>query len=37
MTPRIERVVTSGTFSFDGGTWPVDNNVWLLGDRKSVV
>ena len=29
---RVERVVTSGTFSLDGGTWDVDNNVWLLGD-----
>lgn len=29
---RVERVVTSGTFSLDGGTWEVDNNVWLLGD-----
>ncbi|MGH4024110.1 MAG: MBL fold metallo-hydrolase [Pseudonocardiaceae bacterium] len=37
MTPRIERVVTSGTFSFDGGTWPVDNNVWLLGDDDQVL
>ena len=25
-------VVTSGTFSLDGGTWDVDNNVWLVGD-----
>ena len=24
---RIDRVVTSGTFSLDGGTWDVDNNV----------
>src|SRR5437763_2266834 len=30
--PVIERVVTSGTFSLDGGTWNVDNNVWLIGD-----
>jgi glyoxylase-like metal-dependent hydrolase (beta-lactamase superfamily II) len=29
---RLERVVTSGTFSLDGGTWDVDNNVWLVGD-----
>ncbi len=27
---RIEHLVTSGTFSLDGGTWEVDNNVWLL-------
>jgi len=25
-------VVTSGTFSLDGGTWAVDNNVWVVGD-----
>jgi len=29
---RVERVVTSGQFSLDGGTWDVDNNVWLVGD-----
>ena len=33
----IERVVTSGTFSLDGGTWEVDNNVWLVGDDREVV
>ncbi|WP_020574726.1 MBL fold metallo-hydrolase [Actinopolymorpha alba] len=37
MSPRIERVVTSGTFSLDGGTWEVDNNVWLVGDDHEVV
>jgi glyoxylase-like metal-dependent hydrolase (beta-lactamase superfamily II) len=33
----IERVVTSGTFSLDGGTWAVDNNVWLIGDEREVI
>ncbi len=33
----IERVVTSGTFSLDGGTWDVDNNVWLVGDDDEVL
>jgi glyoxylase-like metal-dependent hydrolase (beta-lactamase superfamily II) len=33
----IQRVVTSGTFSLDGGTWDVDNNIWLVGDDKDVV
>ncbi|WP_431894031.1 MBL fold metallo-hydrolase [Nonomuraea sp. bgisy101] len=33
----IDRVVTSGTFSLDGGTWDVDNNVWLVGDARSVI
>ncbi|UOQ60305.1 MBL fold metallo-hydrolase [Leucobacter rhizosphaerae] len=34
---RIERLVTSGTFSLDGGTWDVDNNVWIVGDDTEVV
>lgn len=29
--------MTSGTFSLDGGTWDVDNNVWLLGDDAEVL
>ena len=33
---RIDRVVTSGTFSLDGGTWDVDNNVWVVGDDDEV-
>lgn len=34
---RVEKLVTSGTFSLDGGTWEVDNNVWLVGDDQEVV
>lgn len=34
---RIEKVVTSGTFSLDGGTWEVDNNVWIVGDDTACV
>jgi len=34
---RIENIVTSGTFSLDGGTWEVDNNVWLIGDDAEVI
>jgi glyoxylase-like metal-dependent hydrolase (beta-lactamase superfamily II) len=34
---RIERVVTTGTFALDGGTWQVDNNIWLIGDDSDVV
>ncbi|TWP39074.1 MBL fold metallo-hydrolase [Leekyejoonella antrihumi] len=34
---RVERVVTSGTFNLDGGSWEVDNNVWLIGDDDSCV
>lgn len=37
MTARIEKVVTSGQFCLDGGTWDVDNNVWLIGDDQQVV
>ena len=31
MAARIERVVTSGTFSIDGEDFDVDNNIWLIG------
>jgi glyoxylase-like metal-dependent hydrolase (beta-lactamase superfamily II) len=34
---RIERVVTSGEFAIDGQTWPVQNNVWLIGDEREVL
>lgn len=37
MTARIERLVTSGQFSLDGGTWDVDNNVWIVGDDHEAV
>jgi glyoxylase-like metal-dependent hydrolase (beta-lactamase superfamily II) len=33
----IDHVVTSGTFSLDGGTWEVDNNVWIVGDENEVI
>ncbi|RII14240.1 putative metallo-hydrolase [Streptomyces sp. YIM 130001] len=33
---RVDHLVTSGTFSLDGGTWEVDNNVWLVGDDHEV-
>jgi glyoxylase-like metal-dependent hydrolase (beta-lactamase superfamily II) len=33
----IERLITSGTFSLDGGCWDVDNNVWLVGDDREVI
>jgi glyoxylase-like metal-dependent hydrolase (beta-lactamase superfamily II) len=35
--PPIDHVVTSGTFSLDGGTWEVDNNVWIVGDDHEVL
>ena len=34
---RVERVVTSGVFELDGGSWEVDNNVWLVGDDSDVL
>ncbi len=34
---RIEHLVTSGTFSLDGGTWEVENNVWLVGNDEEVL
>ncbi len=37
MVARVEKVVTSGTFNLDGGSWEVDNNVWLLGDDEQVL
>ncbi|RAY11115.1 MBL fold metallo-hydrolase [Actinomadura craniellae] len=33
----IGHLVTSGTFTLDGGSWDVDNNVWLVGDDREVV
>ncbi len=37
MSARIDRVVTSGKFVLDGGSWDVENNVWLLGDDTECV
>ncbi|MFJ7422263.1 MBL fold metallo-hydrolase [Streptomyces uncialis] len=37
MAARIDHLVTSGTFSLDGGTWDVDNNVWIVGDDSEAV
>ncbi|KQQ03506.1 MULTISPECIES: MBL fold metallo-hydrolase [unclassified Rathayibacter] len=37
MAARVENLVTSGTFSLDGGTWDVDNNVWIVGDDSECV
>ncbi|GAA2993340.1 MBL fold metallo-hydrolase [Streptosporangium longisporum] len=33
----IDKIITSGTFSLDGGTWDVDNNVWIVGSASEVV
>ncbi|GAA0962859.1 MBL fold metallo-hydrolase [Actinocorallia libanotica] len=37
MTAAITHLVTSGTFSLDGGTWDVDNNVWIVGDEHEAI
>ncbi|MCI2238598.1 MBL fold metallo-hydrolase [Paenibacillus sp. TRM 82003] len=37
MSARVEHLVTSGTFSLDGQTFEVDNNVWIVGDDAEVV
>lgn len=37
MTARIDHAVVSGTFSLDGETFDVDNNVWVVGDDANCV
>jgi glyoxylase-like metal-dependent hydrolase (beta-lactamase superfamily II) len=37
VSARIEHLTTSGTFSLDGQSFDVDNNVWLLGDDDEVL
>jgi glyoxylase-like metal-dependent hydrolase (beta-lactamase superfamily II) len=34
---RVGHGVTSGTFSLDGETFDVDNNVWVVGDDQECV
>ena len=34
MGVRVERVLTSGSFELDGGSWEVENNVWVIGDDE---
>lgn len=34
---KIENIVTSGTFSLDGETHNVDNNVYVVGDDQKVI
>jgi glyoxylase-like metal-dependent hydrolase (beta-lactamase superfamily II) len=33
----IDKLVTSGTFTLDGGEWDVDNNVWIVGDAHECI
>jgi glyoxylase-like metal-dependent hydrolase (beta-lactamase superfamily II) len=37
VTARIDHLVTSGTFSLDGQTFDVDNNVWIVGNDDECV
>ena len=37
MGARVDHAVVSGTFSLDGETFEVDNNVWVLGDDHECV
>ncbi|ANH36796.1 putative polyketide biosynthesis zinc-dependent hydrolase BaeB [Nocardioides dokdonensis FR1436] len=37
MTARVDHAVVSGTFSLDGETHQVDNNVWVVGDDSECV
>ncbi|WP_369055544.1 MBL fold metallo-hydrolase [Kineococcus terrestris] len=37
MSARVDHLVTSGTFSLDGQTFDVDNNVWVVGDDRECV
>ena len=34
---RVAHAVSSGTFSLDGETFDVDNNIWVIGDETSCV
>ena len=31
---RVDHAVVSGTFSLDGETHDVDNNLWVIGDDE---
>ncbi|HEV2797765.1 MAG TPA: MBL fold metallo-hydrolase, partial [Nocardioides sp.] len=37
MGARVDHAVVSGTFSLDGETHEVDNNVWVVGDDEQCV
>jgi len=37
VTARVDHGVTSGTFSLDGETFDVDNNVWVVGDDEECI
>jgi glyoxylase-like metal-dependent hydrolase (beta-lactamase superfamily II) len=37
MTARVDHAVSSGTFSLDGQSFDVDNNIWVVGDDDECV
>ncbi|MGY5766385.1 MBL fold metallo-hydrolase [Brachybacterium sp. DNPG3] len=37
MTARVDHAVAAGTFSLDGETFDVENNIWVLGDDEQCV
>jgi glyoxylase-like metal-dependent hydrolase (beta-lactamase superfamily II) len=37
VSARVDHAVVAGTFSLDGETFEVDNNVWVVGDDTEVV
>jgi glyoxylase-like metal-dependent hydrolase (beta-lactamase superfamily II) len=34
---RVDHAVSSGTFSLDGETFDVDNNIWVIGDDTECI
>jgi glyoxylase-like metal-dependent hydrolase (beta-lactamase superfamily II) len=37
MTVRVDHATTSGTFSLDGETHQVENNIWVVGDDEDCI
>lgn len=37
MTARVDHTTASGTFTLDGQTYDVENNVWVVGDDHECV
>ena len=37
MSARVDHGITSGTFSLDGQTFEVDNNIWVIGDDTECI
>ena len=37
MAARVDHAVSSGTFSLDGETFDVDNNIWVVGDDSECI